>query len=281
MATSKMMDDKAHASKMKPGIKDVEIKHNLDRECDEFSCNARAIGVCKDCGKSFCNYHLSPRMVTTASYIQMMDKSDFEKWKKYYDDWRKEDGHPCVKYTERWNKEHTDKITAITALATTKWKGSNKGTYNGPKSKPIYVNSGGTPYINGIKYNHRNKTIIKIVIIIAIIIVFIGIVYVTSNNLPGLFGSLNLSNQHSTTLVPINVGPVTILANTNLGNLTFCINRGVFRTSNSRGLNNSQVQELVNYCEFYNYDPGIVNGTNETPICQGVYECQNKEIPIR
>ncbi|MDE1871199.1 MAG: hypothetical protein KGI06_03085 [Candidatus Micrarchaeota archaeon] len=75
-------------------------------------------------------------------------------------------------------------------------------------------------------------------------------------------GSANVNSSQST------------ISGSASGDLVFCINRLVFRTSNSRGLNESQIQELVNYCEYYGYAPGVVNGTNYTYICQGVKACQ-------
>ena len=83
-------------------------------------------------------------------------------------------------------------------------------------------------------------------------------------------GSATAKPSTTTTTVTT---PTTVSGESS-GVLEFCINRMVFRTSNSRGLNESQIQELVNYCEYYGYAPGISNGTNYTVICQGVESCQ-------
>ncbi len=83
-------------------------------------------------------------------------------------------------------------------------------------------------------------------------------------------GSAPVKPSATTTIVT----PPSTVSVESSGVLEFCINRMVFRTSDSRGLNESQIQELVNYCEYYGYAPGISNGTNYTVICQGVKSCQ-------
>ncbi len=384
MVTTGMTSDEIRASRVKLGVKGTEVKHIQKKECEEYSCNETATEKCKYCGKSFCAYHLDPELVITAQYVNTIDKSDYERWKKYQDDWHRKDGHPCPAYTTQWNNEHRAKIAM---LATSKWGSSSNRNRWTP-----YVNS--SPNYRSIAYT--NKKSIKIAIVVILLVVIgLGIAYVFSQgSFSGLLGSpastptqstisfrtnitnspsnnnsgfvplqtliqnassylnktvttnglliqINLSDQvpdsyslfdkqgesmqvilpistafqnrtnytimglvsiydvkpaqwngytsnyqvfyinGSIKTIPTSTQPTSSTISESSENLTFCINRGIFRTSNSRGLNDSQIQQLINYCEYYNYNPGIVNGTNETVICQGVYECQNGGMAIR
>ncbi len=124
-----------------------------------------------------------------------------------------------------------------------------------------------------INYVQNRDRLVKSIIIIAIILVILYFVFSTNllnkrtNELGNLASNTNSTLISQTSRISTSSSPS--------GALIFCINRGVFRTSNSRGLNASQVQNLINYCGYHNYNPGVVNGTNYTSICQGVRSCQN------
>lgn len=129
-------------------------------------------------------------------------------------------------------------------------------------------------------YSYPTKRSNKIVRLIIIIAIILGITYaLTSTNILNQATSLlaeigkNVNTSNSAYLMTTQISQTGSSSVNVSGNLIFCVNRMVFRTSDSRGLNSSQVQELVNYCQYYNYQPGVVNGTNYTPICQGVKSC--------
>lgn len=129
-------------------------------------------------------------------------------------------------------------------------------------------------------YSPRQKRSYVIVVLVILLVLFIVFEYTTNGIVVQSFDSFlhyNFSSLNSYSNINTSSAPTTIPVN---GTLIFCINRGIFRTSNSRGLNQSQVQTLVNYCEYYGYSPGIVNDTNYTAICHAVNQCQNGGFPI-
>ncbi len=143
--------------------------------------------------------------------------------------------------------------------------------------------------LEGSSYTPHRKRKYVVTILLIPLVLFIVFEYMNNNisaqnlesflhyNFTSPLSSTNTQPQSSsieTTTVAINASaPFN-------GTFVFCINRGIFRTSNSRGSNQSQIQTLVNYCEYNGYNPGISNGTNYTSICQGVQECQMGGFPI-
>lgn len=78
------------------------------KECDKNNCNAEKYYLCKYCHKEFCKNHIKPTIATTRKYIEYINpQKDYEKWRKYNEDWHNINSHPCAKYTQIWNKKHT------------------------------------------------------------------------------------------------------------------------------------------------------------------------------
>ena len=79
------------------------------RICASPGCNNYTVITCKYCNRGLCEYHSQPMIVTSLNSIENIDRSkDYIKWKKYNDDWQRKDGHPCVEYTEWWNKKNEE-----------------------------------------------------------------------------------------------------------------------------------------------------------------------------
>ena len=170
-----MTDDEIRASRAKLGVEESRIETKSKKECETFSCDETATGECKYCGKSFCRYHLPPVVTTTAWYVQNLDRSDYERWKKYQDDWQRKDGHPCTKYTEHWNSEH---YATLARLATAKWEG--KGSSRNSGSGRGYAGSTNPHYTQRTKTRRKNTTAIKVTIvgIIVVLLVILYLVYI-------------------------------------------------------------------------------------------------------
>lgn len=142
--------------------------------------------------------------------------------------------------------------------------------YN-PNYPQNYGSSGNYP-----KGNRRRKLVKIIIAIIIIITIIVFLSYQLGNISSFIDKQLNAVSGNSSTLTNSSnkVSPSISTGSSISGALVFCINRLVFRTSNSRGLNQSQIQQLITYCAYYDYNPGIINGTDYTSICKGVQECQ-------
>ncbi|MEM4068185.1 MAG: hypothetical protein QXV17_15150 [Candidatus Micrarchaeaceae archaeon] len=91
-------------SRKKLGISEPDKPNKI--VCEAYGCSKIATGKCKYCNRYFCSYHLNPTISMSASYVRSLDGSDYEKYKKYNEDWQRKDGHPCVPYTEWWNENH-------------------------------------------------------------------------------------------------------------------------------------------------------------------------------
>ncbi len=262
---------KANAKTAAAGIFSSEV-------CQMPGCNDKASTTCKYCNKEFCKDHLSARLVISAQEMWNLNnirESDPEKYAKFTQDWNKSDGHPCPVYTADWSKNHSAEI------ARSAYKQYNFPSFKSIKGNKIFYSSPGRtyngtrPYTNVKQHKNKRKAVIIIIGLIILVLISIGLVYAANHNLFDLGVIANQNNTYST-ILPQGSGssPIQNSSPPSIGNLAFCINRGIFRTSDYRGLNSSQIQQLVIYCEFYNYKPGIVNGTNETAICKGVYLCQ-------
>lgn len=147
-------------------------------------------------------------------------------------------------------------------------------TYCGASKYGTYPSSTQRSYLHAPK---RNNKIAKAIVIVVILL---GIVYALTNTnilnrTAGLFAELSKGANTSSSTYPVSTQTYSTRGSSvNVSsNLVFCINRMVFRTSNSRGLNSSQIQQLVSYCQYYDYNPGVQNNTNYTTICQGVKSC--------
>ena len=130
-------------------------------------------------------------------------------------------------------------------------------------------------YSNYAKSNKSGRTFTKAVIITAIVVIILYILFsnnIIKKDISSSLSSLNsnISKNSATT----QTSSIAQQSNSQMVDVVFCVNRMVFRTSDSRGLNQSQVENLINYCAYYNYNPGVVNGTDYTQICQGVKECR-------
>lgn len=171
----KMTDDEIHASREKIGISTNKTDHaDITKECQAHDCTESAKSKCSYCGREFCNTHLDPRMAATAKFIWSLDKSDYEKYNKYQEDWQRKDGHPCVPYSEKWNRDYNERTNY---KSVPKWGGipTQDRTYRNDRqwTKATYPNS----YNRDKVVNERpkqNKSSRKIIIVaIAIIATFI------------------------------------------------------------------------------------------------------------
>lgn len=104
-----MTDEEIEESRKKLGIKTDKTKKHKATLCQANQCSKHATDTCKYCERGFCEHHLRASIATTFSYIQSMGGEDYEKQKKYNEDWQRTDGHPCVPYTEKWNEEREDR----------------------------------------------------------------------------------------------------------------------------------------------------------------------------
>jgi hypothetical protein len=105
-----MTEEEIKAAREKLGIDNVERgKKHKTILCQANQCSKPATQHCKYCNMWFCNYHSEPVIATTAKYVWSLDRSDYEKYKKYNEDWQRKDGHPDVKYTETWNADNERK----------------------------------------------------------------------------------------------------------------------------------------------------------------------------
>ena len=361
--------------------------------CQHNQCSNPATYDCKYCHRKFCKSHSEPTITTTANEIWNMDRSDYEKYKKYNEDWQREDGHPCVAYTKDYNenrKEQKEKMRRDMNKAYDVLFASRNNQHTAPitaSTSPKFINE-----TNQLPLHSSKKPALKVILIIIILGIIAFSIYLavgtnsnqsyavtttylyltnstntstynaningtvsTINNVTylslqslvndpsaylnktvttsGRLAQVNLLNQVpgsgfslfdaqngeiqvvftsvsgvlqdtnytlTGTVEIYHVPPakwngytnnqsvfyINITDNKNSGaypninpnspswNTIFCINRMIFRTSNSRGLNYSQAQQLINYCGYYGYQPGIINGTNYTNICENVSACQ-------
>ncbi|MGC9132741.1 MAG: hypothetical protein ACP5HJ_03880, partial [Candidatus Micrarchaeia archaeon] len=84
-----------------------------EETCQRPGCDKKAIGRCKYCNRAFCEEHIKPTLVISPYQIWNLNTiktSDPEKYKKYMEDWKRTDGHPCPEYTEFWNNQHEIKL---------------------------------------------------------------------------------------------------------------------------------------------------------------------------
>lgn len=73
-----------------------------DLECNFPQCNNKANTQCKICERTFCDFHLKPKHTGSLNYITNL--TDPNLIKIYEEDGKSEDGHPCPKYHEIWQK---------------------------------------------------------------------------------------------------------------------------------------------------------------------------------
>jgi len=85
--------------------------------------------VCRHCNKIFCSTHIKCLIATNQEEIDALAKSaEKDKYKKYFEDWKRTDGHPCLTYTVWWNEqrrsfEESTKKTDVTAPKPVKKQG--------------------------------------------------------------------------------------------------------------------------------------------------------------
>lgn len=198
----KMTDDEIRTSREKIGISAVKIDNtHTVKECQAHDCTEPAKSKCSYCGREFCNTHLDPRMAATAKFIWSLDKSDYEKYNKYQEDWQRKDGHPCVPYSEKWNRDHDERINY---KSVPKWGGipTQNRAYTSDKewTKATYPDSyNSKPHSKERMANEKpkqNKSNRKIIIaaIFIVVILILGFLILnaltnngTSNNNKSLF----------------------------------------------------------------------------------------------
>jgi len=66
---------------------------------------------CKHCGKYFCKKHLKPKHTLTPIQIQRLENPSLRD--KLYEEWRKEDAHPCPAYTFKILEEYEKKTEGV------------------------------------------------------------------------------------------------------------------------------------------------------------------------
>ncbi|MEM0143607.1 MAG: hypothetical protein QXL94_06620 [Candidatus Parvarchaeum sp.] len=170
-------------SRKKLGISEPDKPNKI--VCEAYGCSKIATGKCKYCNRYFCSYHLNPTISMSASYIHSLDGSDYEKYKKYNEDWQRKDGHPCVPYTEWWNENHIKQqregykeinkaLDILFEGAGSSSKGDNTGRSNSDRFteyRPSYVNNKrGNSYIKKI----YDIWLLKHALIFAIILTIIA-----------------------------------------------------------------------------------------------------------
>jgi hypothetical protein len=103
-----MSEEDIEASRKKLGIS-TDGKGVKAQDCSANQCFKTAFNICKYCKRNYCTIHAKPTITMSLHQKISLDKSDYEKYKKYNDDWDRKDGHPCAAYTEVWNEEHIKK----------------------------------------------------------------------------------------------------------------------------------------------------------------------------
>lgn len=77
------------------------------REGDE---SIKKLFKCKYCREFFCKEHVDPKLVFLKSVLEKArNYEDVELLNKFYEDWRKKDGHPCYPYTIKFLEDHERK----------------------------------------------------------------------------------------------------------------------------------------------------------------------------
>lgn len=223
-------------------------------ECQRYGCNKTATTTCKYCGKRFCDEHAKASLVV--SLTQIMNERDSRKQKILREAFDEKGGHPCPAYTSEFWRKYKKKEETETAWVKTSIKREN--------SRPVE-----TVYTTSRDHRSHKTSIIIAVTIIALIIIISLFVYASAHtNL--LSGLLPSPFSSTTTILNLNNGTAPM---SNINQITNCVNIDL-RIRVASYLNTSQVQQLINYCEYYGYKPGVVNGTNYTIICQYVKTCQ-------
>lgn len=82
--------------------------------CTKNACNEVASSTCNYCKKQYCNVHSEPTLAmglkTKTSLTDRDRRNDPELYDKIMTDWNRTDGHACSSYTERWYKDHEQKL---------------------------------------------------------------------------------------------------------------------------------------------------------------------------
>lgn len=119
----KMTKEEIGASREKLNIQvKSEGHHNL---CSAHNCGEESEKQCSFCHRYFCMYHSSPSITTSLSQIAHMQPSD-PKYKKYTEDWKKKNGHPCPAYTQWWNNNPNAKEYSPSEGLSGSGEGGNK-----------------------------------------------------------------------------------------------------------------------------------------------------------
>lgn len=228
--------------------------------CENHDCDNLAVTTCKYCNRELCKFHSDPVIVTNLHFIESIDRSmDYEKWKKYNDDWQRKDGHPCVEYTEWWNKRHAEKL----ALPLIKFPPR--------KSSPVIIDP---TVISTAHLNKNHKTLLKVIVALIILaMVGVAVAYSSTHDVfSNLAGSLsaflkNVSNNQTTNY--------PILSDYQLTKIATCVNLDL-RIRVADYLNNSEIQQDINYCQYYNYNPPNDNQNprdSNTALCSYIKSC--------
>ncbi len=157
-----MSEEDIEASRKRIGISTKE--KNVDaQECSANQCFKPASSICKYCKHNYCTTHTKPIISMSLHQKLSLDRSDYEKYKKYNDDWNRKDGHPCAAYTEFWNEEHIKKSkqnyeNTNRAYDILFGKNSSGRTYQKPSKHYTVSNSSAETYSYTNQYNSNRTT---------------------------------------------------------------------------------------------------------------------------
>ena len=183
---TKMTEEELNVAKDKLDIAN-STQEQATNECQSHSCKEKGTEKCEYCNKFFCKHHALPVISTSFSFIQALhSEDDYEKWKKYNDDWKRQDGHPCPAYTGWWNRDHDAKVSIRRQNVNARWAGGGGRAYR-PSSNSRYT--GGEYRSNGTADNNmttsdspkssRKKVLAILIVLLTIVLI---ILYLESPN---------------------------------------------------------------------------------------------------